>query len=137
VRANLATILRAIHTAAPGVPVAGMSYWNPFLGLWVTGPEGAQQARAASYAMQALNAALVSTYRDEGALVADVAGPAYFDIANFDQSTLTRWGPVPTNVATACRWTWFCRRPPLGPDPHPTTRGYGVIADAFAAVLGV
>jgi lysophospholipase L1-like esterase len=132
---NLTTTLRALHNAAPGVPIAGMSYWDPFLGLWVSGPGGDQLARSANVAMQALNAGLVSTYRSEGALVADVAGPAYFNIADFDTQVPSRWGTVPANVATTCRWTWFCRTPPLGPDPHPTTRGYNVIADAFAAVL--
>jgi hypothetical protein len=33
--------------------------------------------------------------------------------------------------------TWFCQPPPLGPDPHPDTRGYGVVAEAFAVVLEV
>jgi lysophospholipase L1-like esterase len=134
---NLATIVRTLHDAAPGTPIAGMSYWNPFLGLWITGPDGEELARMSNEAMQALNAGLVSTYRSEGALVADVAGPGYFNIADFTTLVRSRWGTVPANVANACKWTWFCRRPPLGPDPHPTTRGYGVIADAFAAVLGV
>ena len=134
--ANLALIVRALHDAAPDTPIAGMSYWNPFLGLWTTGPDGELLARAANEAMQALNRGLVSTYRREGARVADVAGPAYFNIADFGTRVRSRSGVVPANVANACRWTWFCRRPPLGPDPHPNTRGYAVIADAFAAVLG-
>jgi lysophospholipase L1-like esterase len=133
---NLATILRTLRDAAPGTPIAGMSYWDPFLGLWTMGPDGERLARESNEAIQALNAGLVSTYQSEGALVADVAGPEYFDIADFTTMVRTRWGVVPANVATTCRWTWFCRRPPLGPDPHPTTRGYAVIADAFAAVLG-
>lgn len=135
VAANLKTILRALHNVAPGVPVAGMSYWNPFLGYWVMAPDGELLARTADQSMRALNAVLVSTYQRQSALVADVAGA--FDIANFDTRVPTRWGLVPVNVANACRWTWFCTNPPLGPDPHPTTRGYGVIADSFAKVLGV
>ena len=134
---NLGTITRTLHDAAPGAPIAGMSYWNPFLGLWITGPDGEQLARTSNEAMQALNAGLVSTYRSEGALVADVAGPAYFNIADFTTHVRTLQGRVPTNVANTCKWTWFCRRPPLGPDPHPNTRGYAVIADAFVAVLPV
>ena len=133
--ADLQTILTTLHAAAPGVPIAGMSYWNPFLGFWVMGPDGEQLARTANDAMQALNAGLLSTYRSEGALVADVAGPAYFNIADFDTQVRSRWGVVPVNVANTCDWTWFCQRPPLGPDPHPDTRGYGVIANAFAAAL--
>jgi lysophospholipase L1-like esterase len=135
VLANLATIIRTVRAAAPGVPIAGMSYWNPFLGFWVIASDGELLARTADRSMRALNAGLVSTYQHEGAMVADVAGA--FNIADFDTIVRTRWGMVPANVATACKWTWFCQTPPLGPDPHPTTRGYGVIADALAAVLGV
>jgi hypothetical protein len=46
-------------------------------------------------------------------------------------------GPVPLSVYNACTLTWICTDPPLGPDIHPTTSGYGVMAEAFAAVLGV
>jgi lysophospholipase L1-like esterase len=137
VQANLASILRALQTAAPGVPIAGMSYWDPFLGSWTFDPIGKVVARINNRSMQAMNAGLVATYEDEGALVADVAGPAYFDIANFSDRVSTQWGRVPVNVANACRWTWFCAEPPLGLDPHPNTTGYGVIADAFEAVLPV
>lgn len=137
VQANVAAIIRTLRVAASGAPIAGMSYWDPFLGSWITGPEGETRARTSNQAMQALNAGLVSAYRGQGALVADVAGPRYFNIADFSHMVASRWGPVPVNVANACAWTWFCTRPPLGPDPHPNTRGYGVIADAFAAVLPV
>jgi lysophospholipase L1-like esterase len=134
--ANLKTILTALHQAAPGAAIAGMSYWNPFLGLWViAGPDGEPLAREADRAMRALNAGLVSTYHDGGAVVAYVGGPGYFDIANFTTQVSTRWGRLPVNVANACRWTFFCDD--RGPDPHPNTQGYGVIADAFAAALNV
>jgi lysophospholipase L1-like esterase len=137
VQANLASIIDALRAAAPGVPIAGMSYWDPFLGFWIQGPDGPRVARGDSRAMRIMNAALVDTYQAAGTLVADVAAPTYFDIANFTGSIESRWGPIPINVANACRWTWFCTGPPLGPDPHPNTVGYGIIADAFEAVLPV
>ncbi len=137
VQANLAATLRTLGEAAPGVPIAGMTYWDPFLGFWITGPDGEARARTSNQAMQVLNAGLVSTYRGEGALVADVAGPRFFNIGDFSHLVASRWGLVPVNVANACTWTWFCASPPLGPDPHPNTRGYRVIADAFTAVLPV
>jgi hypothetical protein len=39
---------------------------------------------------------------------------------------------VPVDVARVCAWTWNCASPPHGPDIHPNTTGYGVIAHAFA-----
>jgi lysophospholipase L1-like esterase len=135
VQANLASILEALQAAAPGVPIAGMSYWDPFLGFWIFGPFGQQLAKTNDQGIQAMNSGLVSTLQDEGALVADVAGPEFFNIGDFTDMVATKWGVVPVNVANDCTWTWFCRRPPLGGDPHPNAKGYGVIADAFQAVL--
>ena len=45
VQANLAATLRTLGEAAPGVPIAGMSYWDPFVGFWITGPDGEARAR--------------------------------------------------------------------------------------------
>jgi lysophospholipase L1-like esterase len=135
VTANLASILEALRAAAPDVPIAGMSYWNPFLGYWIAGGPGHTVARIDALSMHVLNAGIVSTLLDDGALVADVAGASFFDTEDFTTVVATRWGRVPENVANACRWTWFCADPPFGGDPHPNTRGYGLIADAFAAVL--
>ena len=135
VQANLASILDALEAAAPGVPVAGMSYWDPFLGFWIFGSFGQQLAKTDHDGIAAMNAALVSTYQDGGALVADVAGPDSFNTDDFTDPVKTKWGVVPVNVANDCTWTYFCRRGPLGADIHPNSKGYGVIADAFAAVL--
>jgi lysophospholipase L1-like esterase len=137
VQANLASIIEALQAAAPGVTIAGMSYWDPFLGYWIVGPDGQVLAHTDEQGIEAMNGGLVATYRDEGALVADVAGPAFFNIADFTDMVETKWGTVPVNVANACTWTWFCTRGPFGLDPHPNTKGYGVIADAFEAVLPV
>jgi hypothetical protein len=38
-------------------------------------------------------------------------------------------------VQRACQWTWICAPPPLGPDIHANTDGYGAIAHAFAIAL--
>ncbi len=40
-------------------------------------------------------------------------------------------------VVHACTLIWICTGPPLGPDIHANSDGYGVIAETFAAVLGV
>jgi lysophospholipase L1-like esterase len=135
VQADLASIIEALRNAAPNVPIAGMSYWNPFLGFWTFNPVGKIVAVIDNRGMRAMNAGLVATYQAEGALVADVAGPDYFNIEDYSPLVWTRWGKVPVNVANACRWTWFCTRGPFQGDPHPNTTGYGVIADAFEAVV--
>jgi lysophospholipase L1-like esterase len=136
IQANLAYIIRRLQAAAPGVPIVGMSYWDFFLGYWVAGPDGQTLAQTDEQAIETLNAGLVSTYQEEGALVADVAGPDFFDTADFADTVATKeWGEIPVNVANDCVWTWFCTGPPLGPDIHPNTQGYRVIANAFAAVL--
>jgi lysophospholipase L1-like esterase len=133
---NLATILGALAAVAPGVPIAGMSYYNPLLGylVLVPGPVGQFLAQSDEAVAEEFDSALVADYQADGALVADVAGA--FGISDFtDMAELKGFGQVPLNVANACNWTWFCTPPPLGPDIHATTDGYGVIAQAFEDVL--
>jgi hypothetical protein len=43
---------------------------------------------------------------------------------------------VPKNVAEVCTLSWACTAPPQGPNIHANAAGYGVIAGAFADVLG-
>lgn len=136
-QADLAAIIEALRDAAPGAPIAGMSYWDPFLGLWTLSPIGKALAVIDNRSMQELNAGLEVAYRDGSVLFADVAGPEYFNIADFTHLVSTRWGRVPVNVANACMWTWFCAGSGFEGDPHPNTTGYGIIADAFQAVLRV
>ncbi|HVQ89123.1 MAG TPA: SGNH/GDSL hydrolase family protein, partial [Actinomycetes bacterium] len=138
IQANLTTILQTLETAAPGVPIYGMTFYNPLLGLWVLGWGGGPgdpslaQANAKSWAV--FNAGLVAAYEANGVTVADVAGA--FAISDFsDLVPLKGAGMVPLNVANDCNWTWNCTTPPLGWDIHPNNKGYGVIAQAFADVV--
>jgi lysophospholipase L1-like esterase len=41
------------------------------------------------------------------------------------------FGGAKTPNPNICTYTWICTPPPLGPDIHPTNRGYRVIADTF------
>ena len=113
-----------------------MSYWAPFLGFWVLAPKhGPGIARQDEAAEEVVNAGLVDAYKDDGVAVADVAGPDFFDSANFSDMVWTeKWGKIPVNVAKACVWTWFCSAH-YALDPHPNTVGYGVIAEAIEEVL--
>ena len=136
IEANLAAIIDALKGAAPGVPIAGMGYYDPFLGFWIQGPHGEQLARTDERTLEALNAGLIYTYRNEGVLAADVATPEFFDTANFTDMVRTeRWGVIPVNVANACRGTWMCTPCPACPDVHANTAGNGVIAEALEEVL--
>ncbi len=131
---NLRTILDELQAAAPGVPIAGMSYYDPFLGFWVLDPvHGEAIARHDEAVEDVFNAGLVGAYEDEGVVVADVAGA--FDIANFtDLVDTKKFGVIPVNVASSCAWTWFCTR---YVDVHPNKEGYAVITEAYVEVLGL
>lgn len=136
IESNLGHIVETLNAAAPGVAIAGMSYYNPFLGYWVHGHRGKRLARIDERTLETLNSGLTSTYLSEGVLVADVAGPDFFDTANFTDRVWTEeWGRIPVNVANACRGTWFCTPCPTCPDVHANTAGYGMIAEAFEEAL--
>ena len=135
IQGGLATILTQLRqTAGPDVPIIGMNYYDPFLGFWLLGPGGQSLAQIDNAAIETLNAGLEQAYAQAFVPVADVASA--FDISNFTDTTeLEGVGIVPVNVANACNWTWFCTGPPHGPDIHPNTDGYEVIAQAFEAAL--
>src|SRR5207244_6064922 len=114
------------------------NYWDFFLGYWVFAPDGQILAQTDHQGILAMNAGLISAFGGEGVLIADVAGPDFFNIDDFTDTVVTKqWGEIPVNVANDCAWTWFCARAPHGPDIHPNKDGYGVIADALEAVLQI
>jgi len=133
ISARLTRILDAISAAAPGVPIVGMTYYDPLLGLWGLVPGGRALARADQRVWDDLNTTLADAYTGAGATVADVA--ATFDVGNFDETvTVPGRGELPVNVANACRWTWFCS-PRFGGDPHANAAGYRQIARTFEVEL--
>ena len=126
-------IVDALAAAAPGVPIVGMTYYDPFLGLWGLIPGGRALAHADQRAWTVFNDALTSTYGHAGATVADVA--ATFRIDDFDHTVVVPGrGRVPVNVALACRWTWFCSARHTF-DVHANRTGYRKIATTFHRVL--
>ena len=129
IRSRLASILDALGAAAPGVPIVGETYHDPFLGLWGLIPGGYKKAHSDHRAMTVLNAGLAKAYGDAGAAVADVA--TTFQIDDWTHTVVVPGrGRLPLNVANACNWTWFCS-PKWGGDPHPNNTGYKKVANTF------
>jgi lysophospholipase L1-like esterase len=128
---RVARIVDALRYAlGRDVPILGMTYHDPFLGLWGHVPHGKALARGARDVFDLFNAELTRSYAGAGATVADVA--TTFRVDDFSRSDT---GGVPVNVATACRWTWFCSKKYFG-DPHANATGYGKIAETFGRELG-
>lgn len=126
---RLVQIVGALRTAAgPEVPILGMTYYNPFLGLWGHVPRGRALARIAQRGWAVFDAGLVEAYENADAVVADVA--TTFRVEDFDHTALVHGERVPVNVALACRWTWFCSDRAFG-DPHANATGYRKIARTF------
>lgn len=137
IQANLPTILTALRAAVgPSVPIVGMTIYNPFLAAWLLGPEGQAFAQlSATYLMGPVNALLRGIYVAAGAGVADIE--TAFSSNDFATQVDLGFGLIPLNVARICTWTWVCAPAPWGPDNHANVAGYGVIAGAYATILGL
>ncbi len=131
--ANLAKIMTALRSAAGSrVTIIGMTYYVPGLAEWRDGLAGRRYARLSERAALAFNRMLVRVYTSFGARVAEVAS-AYGSTDFAHPAEVTGLGLLPRNVAAVCAWSWICAVPPRGPDEHPNTAGYVVIARAFLA----
>ncbi len=76
----------------------------------------------------AFNGLLEFIYGAAGDPVADVEGA-------FQVTDTTLVSGTPLDVLRECQWTWICTSPPLGPDIHANSNGYGAIARAFEEAL--
>jgi lysophospholipase L1-like esterase len=125
---NLPYIVSVLQNAAGhNTPIVAMNYYNPFLAAWFEDPALAQSS---AVGLGFFNALLGGVYGAFAIPVADVA--AAFDSADFK---LVPGVGIPRNVLLVCQWTWMCAPPPVGPNIHANSEGYGVIAGAFLAVL--
>jgi lysophospholipase L1-like esterase len=130
--ANLAKIMTALRSAAGSrVTIIGMTYYVPELAEWRDGQAGHRYARISERTALAFDRTLAKVYRAFGARIADVAGA--YRSTDFADQTVPRLGRLPRNVAAVCAWSWICAPPPRGPNKHPNTAGYAVIARAFLA----
>jgi lysophospholipase L1-like esterase len=134
---NLTAILFALRSAAPGVPIVGMNYYNPNLALWITDPA---LAEAANTLMVPFNGTLEAVYAGFSVPVADVE-TAF--------KTFKTRGEVPQNVRTVCLYTRMCEKQGASyvftdndpaeegvqTDIHPSTKGYRKIASVFGGLI--
>jgi lysophospholipase L1-like esterase len=125
----LPQILARLRSATgPNVPIIGMNYYGVGLpAVWsATHDLSAIQAYIAQ--VDAFNGLLESIYAAMRDPIADVQDAFQVSDATLVDGTLL-------DVLRECQWTWVCTPPPLGPDIHANSDGYGVIAQAFEQVL--
>jgi lysophospholipase L1-like esterase len=130
---NLPIILDRLRTAAgPSIPIVGMNYYDPNLATIWLGGGSLSDLNAEIGSVVAFNDFLEGLYEADPA---DGAAP-YADVESaFRVTNTTLVNGTPLDVILECQWTWICFPPPLGPDVHANTAGYGVIAQAFLDAL--
>lgn len=128
---NLQQILDGITAASGRLPKsAGMTYYDPFLANWLSGPQGQLTAVASVSLLVAINAIESLEYAEHGFKVADVA--MAFHTGDFGHKRVVApYGSLPANVADICELTFMCSLQNI----HPNVQGYQLIADTFAAKL--
>lgn len=135
---DLATIGRKLRAAAgPDVPIVGTTFYDPFLGMYVSGgPSGPSIAQASQALARSINTkTVIPTWRANGIEVARI-DRAFGTYTPFARTTTTAGlGVLPVAVANVCAYTWFCAPPPIGPNIHANETGYGVMAEALWAAL--
>jgi lysophospholipase L1-like esterase len=132
VATDLPIILQALETAAPGVPIFGMDYYNPFLADWVVdGLAGPGLTTEVAAPFNTLNSALTQLYGAGGAIPVDVEG----SFATRDFVMTGRWNgaTVPQNVARTCEWTYMCDGSALS--IHANDAGHAHIAGDFEQAI--
>jgi lysophospholipase L1-like esterase len=132
----LTSLMASVRHFDPGARVAGMNYYDPFLGLEYSpgGIRGDELALGSVVATNGFNAELSAAFNKFGVSVVDVASAFRIDaltpLVRFDGKTL------PEDVASICELTWMC--PSVAgeaPSIHPNAAGYRTIAVAFGKRL--
>lgn len=125
---------RLRKAAGKNVPIAGMTFYNPFLQQWFANP-GLAEATV-GIAKTQVNDGLTKIYKGQKFKVADV-GTSFGTYTPFSRTTTYRGrAGVPVAVADICKYSWMCAAAPRGPNIHATKAGYTVIADTFQKALG-
>ncbi|MGC2487023.1 MAG: hypothetical protein WA359_12360 [Acidimicrobiales bacterium] len=134
VQRDLPIIMKDLKAAAgPHTRFVGIEYDDPFLGYYLDGASGPARATTTLQGMDDLDTVLGRVYANAGAGVATV--PSLFEMNDNSTMTLDNVGTIPVNVQETCEFTWFCDAAPFGPDDHPNTAGYALIAQAIEDTL--
>jgi hypothetical protein len=132
---NLDTMLAGLAQAAPGVPIIGMNYFDPFLGDWLAGGAARALALDTLPVVADLNAHVTADYGGEPT-TADVSRA--FRTADDAIRVASPWGRVPLDVERACSWLDItCHRGAVeGFGDDPNIAGQVKIAAAFEHTIG-
>lgn len=134
VERNLPVIGRRLRAAAGrGARVVGIADYNQFWALWLRGPAGRRIASESAHIVSHLNQVMGQSWRRSGVQFAD-AGPEFHTLAQ--RRVYWRGRRVPLAVKSICELTWACSRPPVGFNDHANARGYRLIANVVARVIG-
>ncbi len=128
IQRELPQIIAGLRQAAPGVPIFGMDYYDPFLAEWVLGgPAGPGLARDSAFLSTLLNGSLTQIYGAGGAVPVDVQGP--FATQDFAMTGSFKGTTVPESVSRTCAWTHMCDS--TGLTIHANDIGHAKLAGAF------
>ncbi len=123
--ANIATIAAQLRAAAgSSVPIIGLTYPDPDLADWLSGPSGqATAGESVTEFQQILNPAFEAAYASSNVTFVDItaASGAYTPFTQL--VNYSTYGEIPYAVAQLCILTGICSTGNI----HPTTAGYTLI----------
>ncbi len=128
---NMPIILGGLRAAGgESLPIVGMTYYDPILAFYLTGPAGEQTARESVAVLKTLNRDLLKAYRRYHVKVANVAKS--FASTNWRTTGSYEGKTLPQNVANICNWTHMCE---AEPNIHTTDHGHEIIASRYEPLL--
>jgi lysophospholipase L1-like esterase len=128
ITADLPTIVSALRSAAPGLAIYGLGYYDPYLYNWRNGPSGQVIAQESVTGVLGLNALLSQLYGANGVAFADPSDQ--FHTTDFDLTGSYLGATEPQNVANICNWTHACTG-----DAHANDSGYTVLASSLQLAI--
>jgi lysophospholipase L1-like esterase len=127
---NLPIILASLRAQAPKVTIVGMTYYDPILADWLSGPAGQATARESVTVLKELNTSLMKIYRKFHVKVANAQRA--FASTNFRGKGSYNGQTLPRNVANICNWTHMCE---TNPNIHTNDVGHTKLAAVYEAKL--